>query len=72
MVADKARAICPVATGELRDSIEASKAETTPTGPVASVSAKAGHAMFVEMGTARMPPQPFLRPAVDDPSLVKG
>jgi HK97 gp10 family phage protein len=58
-IADRARALAPVRTGHLRDSIEA-----TETGPYEwDVAANADYAQFVELGTSRMAPQPFLLPA---------
>lgn len=53
-----ARDLAPVETGELRGSISASPAEGG-----ASVQAAAPHAVMVEYGTSRMPPQPFMLPA---------
>jgi len=53
-----AKALAPVRTGELRDSIDGT---VTPHG--VRVFADADHARFVEEGTTKMPAQPFLEPA---------
>lgn len=68
-VVKRAQALCPVDTGELRDSI---KLESV-TKDWATIVATAEHAPYVEYGTSRMPAQPFLRPAVDtSESVVEG
>lgn len=54
----RARALAPVATGELRNSIS-----FTTTGSQVFVFAGAGHASHVEFGTFKMRAQPFIRPA---------
>lgn len=56
-VADLARAMVPVETGELRDSIV-----VTDEG----VTAGTDHAVYVEFGTYKMPAEPFMRPAADE------
>lgn len=55
-VADGAKAMVPVDTGQLQDSIQ-SNAE--------SVTVSAPYAAYVEYGTSNMPAEPFLRPAAD-------
>jgi HK97 gp10 family phage protein len=67
-VASLARALAPVRTGRLRASIAV---EVSGTGAV-SVIADAPYAVYVELGTSRQSPQPFLRPAVenDRPGLM--
>ena len=57
--AEAARALVPVDSGELRESISASQAGSMS----AQVTATAGHAAMVEYGTSRMPPQPYMQPA---------
>lgn len=52
--------LTPVDTGELRDSEHIEKPAVNQRDWVAD----AEHAIFVEMGTSRMRPQPFMRPAV--------
>ena len=63
----RARALAPVETGELRDSIRASGS-----GMEVTVSATAPHAIYVEHGTRKMGPRPFMGPATDavEPKLV--
>lgn len=55
VVAKEARKIVVVRTGELRGSI-------AQEGGI--ITALAGHAKFVELGTHKMKAQPFLRPAL--------
>ena len=55
-----ARSSAPVRTGALRDSIHASGS-----GTEWSVEASAPHALFVEFGTYKDAPQPFLFPHAD-------
>ncbi len=57
-----AKALAPVDTGMLRNSITTA---TTGDGLRAVVSATASYAPFVELGTSRQAPQPFLGPATD-------
>ncbi len=57
-LAEEARALAPVNTGELKESIH-----VAADGPTASVAAGAGHARYVELGTFRVAPRPFLLPA---------
>ncbi len=56
-----ARDLCPVDTGRLRDSIHY---EVTEEGM--SLIADAPYAEYVELGTHRTAPQPFLRPAMEE------
>lgn len=56
--AETAKALAPVDTGELKNSISSASA---PDGAV--VRASAPHAAMVEYGTSKMPPQPFMLPA---------
>ena len=55
-----AKALAPVETGELRDSIH-----VRASGLSAEVIAGTDHAEYVEDGTSVMAPQPFMRPAFD-------
>ena len=59
-----ARRNAPVDTGYLRSSI-ATEYEFSGDGVVGSVEAGANYAAYVENGTSRMAPQPFMRPAFD-------
>lgn len=59
--ADTARRIVPVDTGFLRDSILVNRLEEAAGW---SIEVKAPYASFVEYGTRKMRPQPFLRPAI--------
>ena len=63
----RARALAPVETGELRNSIRASGS-----GMGRAVIAAADHAVYVEHGTRKMQPRPFMGPATDaiEPKLV--
>lgn len=54
--ADEARRLCPVDSGELRDSITATEGGFGATAP---------YAALVELGTSKTAAQPFLRPALD-------
>lgn len=60
--AEAARAAAPVRTGALQRSITT---RATLGGLSTVVEAGAAHAAFVEYGTSKMPPQPFMRPAAD-------
>jgi HK97 gp10 family phage protein len=51
LIADEARSICPVDTGELRDSIVVVPPVVEGSTVVGGVAATAGHAAFVEFGT---------------------
>lgn len=63
---EAARLACqtaPVRTGALRDSIACDDAAWEGDTAAAAVTASAPYALFVELGTSRARPQPFLRPA---------
>ncbi|WP_347042022.1 HK97-gp10 family putative phage morphogenesis protein [Brachybacterium nesterenkovii] len=55
-----AQRFAPVDTGNLRSSIN-----TTTQGLRAEVTATADYAVFVENGTSRMAPRPFMGPATE-------
>lgn len=55
-----AKAGAPVDTGNLKNSIS-----TDVDGLTAEIGPTASYAMYVEYGTSRMRPQPFMGPAVD-------
>ena len=59
-VASDMRENAPVASGELRDSIEGEV-----DGLSGTVRARARHAVFVEHGTSSTPEQPFAQPAAE-------
>lgn len=59
-VAEDARRLAPVETGELRSSIVV----TGNGGDTISIEAHTDYAAFVELGTSNMDAQPFLRPAL--------
>lgn len=59
LVANSARASCPVDTGALQASITSSAA-----GNSAVIGAGASYAAYVEFGTCKMAAQPFLVPAL--------
>lgn len=58
-VSQSAKSMCPVDTGALRDSISVS-AE----GNRAEISANTDYAAYVEFGTSKMAPQPYLVPSL--------
>lgn len=60
-VREYARALAPVRTGRLRNSIYAKTS-----GWTVEVGASAEYAIFVEFGTRHMQAKPFLRPAVEE------
>lgn len=61
-IVDYAQYLVPVDTGELQDSIDYDIAGTG-LSQLLLISASAGHAVYVELGTYRTPAQPYLRPA---------
>lgn len=56
-----ARIICPVDTGRLRNSITSVADSET-----ATIGTNVEYAAYVELSTAKMPAQPYLRPAIED------
>ena len=69
-----AKALCPVDTGNLRSSIST---EFTGSGAFSEMTAEIGptalYGEYVEQGTGRMAPQPYMSPAADkiEPAFVK-
>lgn len=59
-----ARGIVPVDTGELQRSI-GHEVQHSAGAVTVTLFAGAEHAGYVELGTARMPARPYLRPAMD-------
>ena len=60
VVADEARKICPVRTGELKRSIHAYRPIYSLGQIISKVKAEKFYGIFVELGTSRMRAQPFL------------
>ena len=62
-----AKVFAPVDTGNLRSGIHA-----TVDGLEGEVAPSADYARYVELGTSRMAPQPYMRPAADrhEPGFV--
>ena len=68
-VAERAREIVPVRTGRLRDSIMVEggiEADVDEAFQPIAVVATAPYASFVEDGTSKMTPRPFLEPALEE------
>lgn len=64
-IAADAKASAPVDTGNLRNSIQTSSAGSNAQVAQGIVQARANYSKFVEFGTSRTAPQPFLGPAGD-------
>lgn len=61
-----AKAIAPVDTGNLKNSISHSDLRIGTSGQlVAEIGPTANYGIFLELGTSRMPAQPFMGPAAD-------
>lgn len=58
-----AKKACPVDTGRLRNSITH---QVRPSEKSVYIGTNVEYAPYVELGTSRMKPQPFLRPAAAD------
>lgn len=56
-----AKELCPVDTGRLRNSISHARDDTA-----AYIGTNVEYAAYVELGTSRMKPRPYLRPAAED------
>ena len=61
VVKDEAKSNCPVKTGKLRDSIEAS-VDTTELQAIVGSDVK--YALIIELGSRNQAPQPYLRQAL--------
>lgn len=71
-ISREAKKLCPVKTGTLKRSIRAivtkDKSQVRAGGPVGcapGVGSPVEYAGYVELGTSKMPAQPYLRPAVE-------
>jgi len=64
-IAADAKANAPVDTGNLRNSIQTSSAGSNAQVAQGVIQARADYSKFVEFGTSRQAPQPFLGPAGD-------
>lgn len=65
LIVKEAKRLVPVDTGRLRDSITAdTQGEASRTVATGDIVADAPYAGFVEFGTVRMAPQPYMRPAL--------
>ncbi len=64
-VLTEAQILAPVRTGNLRRSITWETTVRTPTRAVVSVGPHVDYAVYLEFGTRRMAPRPFLRPAFE-------
>lgn len=58
-----AKAACPVDTGRLRNSITHALSDG---GKTVTVGTNVEYGQFVELGTSRMRPRPYLRPAAQN------
>lgn len=65
IVINDARNIVPVRTGNLLKSIQAGVVQIDDDEVTAEVKAEAEYASFVEFGTSRQRPKPYLTPAVE-------
>jgi HK97 gp10 family phage protein len=62
-IQNEARKLCPVDTGRLRSSIQATPGRDTK-GPYVNVGTNVNYATYVEYGTVHSAAQPYLRPAL--------
>lgn len=70
-IAQRARSLVPVASGDLQASIEAASTGTTGRVGVIDLGGPLGprrYWRYVEYGTVRRPARPFFRPAADEES----
>lgn len=63
-VQNEARLACPVDTGRLRSSIHRTEVKKEGRNLYVLVGTNVTYAPFVEFGTHKMRPQPYLRPAM--------
>ena len=60
----EAKTLAPVDTGALRDSIEVFDGDSKKEKYIGSITIP--YAIYQELGTVKMSPQPYLRPALDN------
>jgi HK97 gp10 family phage protein len=65
VVEARAKELAPVRTGNLRRSIHSELASVSTESALAKVGTNVEYAPYVEYGTRRMSPRPYLRPAFD-------
>lgn len=63
MAESHAKELCPVDTGNLRNSITHA---TEDEGHTVVIGTNVEYAPYVELGTSRQRPQPYLRPAIEN------
>ena len=63
-IVDRAQALVPVESGELRDSIQIQSEGVDRGRPYIDVGSKEPYAVYVEYGTSRQSAEPFMRPAI--------
>lgn len=63
MVVDEAKTYAPIRTGVLKRSIQIKEVDNF--NSAVTIEAAAPYAGFVEYGTSKQPPQPFMRPPLD-------
>jgi HK97 gp10 family phage protein len=63
-IVERAKALAPVLTGELRESIKIQGEGIDKGMPYIAVGSTDDHALFVEYGTSHSAAEPFLRPAI--------
>lgn len=65
LIENEAKLQCPVRTGTLRRSIHTDVESESPDRVTARVSPGVDYGVYVELGTRKMPAQPYLRPAFE-------
>lgn len=70
----RGRVLCPVRTGNLRNSISVDFRGSNAHVAQAEIGPEANYGGFVELGTERQAPQPYMGPAFDqvEPSIIAG
>jgi len=65
LIENESKALVPVKTGTLRRSIHTDVVQESPDRVTARVSPGVDYGVYVELGTRRMRPEPYLRPAFE-------